>query len=356
MSDTHELLRRRQQVLGRNSPLFYDKPLHLVRGEGAWVYDADGRPYLDVYNNVPCVGHCNPHVVEAVRRFALRIHRAGYHSDAALRSELYWMAELGRLGINVPPVLAASDGRHLIHAGAHGVPEERQVDMLGWLTGSAITSAEAGEALGGTFHFKLGELAGELHDKGSRISLPADFDRHSWDEEGLLGPDPIWGRFWELPALSSTQRALILQTRDRALADLSAFGKSAARFGLIHADLIRDNVINDGGRLQAIDFDDSGFGWYMFELATILCANLDKPDYPSIRGQVLAGYRSVRALPDDDLDRLPLFMFLRASTYLGWLQTRSETQTARETGPMHIARCCRLADEYLQLEAQGVRQ
>jgi 4-aminobutyrate aminotransferase-like enzyme len=68
MSDTDELLRRRQQVLGRNSPLFYEKPLHLVRGEGAWVYDADGAAYLDVYNNVPCVGHCNPRVVEAVSR------------------------------------------------------------------------------------------------------------------------------------------------------------------------------------------------------------------------------------------------------------------------------------------------
>jgi len=68
MSDLDELLRRRHQVLGRNSPLFYDQPLNLVRGEGVWVYDADGRAYLDVYNNVPCVGHCHPHVVEAIAR------------------------------------------------------------------------------------------------------------------------------------------------------------------------------------------------------------------------------------------------------------------------------------------------
>ena len=288
-------------------------------------------------------------------RFALRIHRAGYHSDAALRSELYWMAELGRLGINVPPVLAASDGRYLVHAGAAGVPEARQVDMLGWLTGSAITSSETGEALGGKYHFELGKLAGELHNKGSQIQLPPDFDRHRWDEEGLLGSSPVWGRFWELPALTPAQRGLILEAKDRALADLAAYGKSEARFGIIHADLIRDNVINDGGRLQAIDFDDSGFGWYLFELATILCANLDKPDYPSIREQVIAGYGSVRVLSDAEIDRLPLFLFLRASTYLGWVQTRSETQTAREMGPMHISRCCRLAMEYLQLQEQDVR-
>ncbi|MBP7334330.1 aspartate aminotransferase family protein [Niveispirillum sp.] len=68
MSDIDALILRRQRVLGRNSPLFYDRPLHLVRGEGAWVYDADGRAYLDVYNNVPCVGHCHPHVVDAIAR------------------------------------------------------------------------------------------------------------------------------------------------------------------------------------------------------------------------------------------------------------------------------------------------
>jgi 4-aminobutyrate aminotransferase-like enzyme len=71
-----ELLARRDRVLGPGTPLFYDQPLHLVRGEGVWLWDADGRRYLDVYNNVPSVGHCHPHVVEALARQArtLNIH------------------------------------------------------------------------------------------------------------------------------------------------------------------------------------------------------------------------------------------------------------------------------------------
>lgn len=64
------LLERRYRVLGRHSPLFYERPLHLVRGEGMWVFDADGKRYLDAYNNVPHVGHCHPHVVEALHRQA----------------------------------------------------------------------------------------------------------------------------------------------------------------------------------------------------------------------------------------------------------------------------------------------
>jgi 4-aminobutyrate aminotransferase-like enzyme len=68
------LLDRRARLLGPNMRLFYDDPLHLVRGEGTWVFDADGRKYLDCYNNVPHVGHCHPKVVEAICKQAAMLN------------------------------------------------------------------------------------------------------------------------------------------------------------------------------------------------------------------------------------------------------------------------------------------
>ena len=62
------LTARREQALGAGAQLFYRTPLHIVRGEGAYLFDADGRRYVDMYNNVPCVGHANPDVVEAMAR------------------------------------------------------------------------------------------------------------------------------------------------------------------------------------------------------------------------------------------------------------------------------------------------
>jgi len=64
--NTEQLLARRYRLLGKSAPLFYERPLHLVRGEGVWLWDAEGKRYLDVYNNVPHVGHCHPHVVGAI--------------------------------------------------------------------------------------------------------------------------------------------------------------------------------------------------------------------------------------------------------------------------------------------------
>lgn len=67
---TSSLLERRRRVMGDRAPLFYRRPLQLVRGEGVWVFDADGHRYLDAYNNVPHVGHCHPDVVAALARQA----------------------------------------------------------------------------------------------------------------------------------------------------------------------------------------------------------------------------------------------------------------------------------------------
>tara|TARA_R110001592_G_scaffold363372_1_gene685944 strand:- start:42803 stop:44122 length:1320 start_codon:yes stop_codon:yes gene_type:complete len=88
-SADNELLARRFRVLGSHSPLFYEEPLHLVRGEGVWLWDAAGRRYLDVYNNVPHVGHCHPRVLEALTRQAqtLNIHTRYLHNNVVEYAE-----------------------------------------------------------------------------------------------------------------------------------------------------------------------------------------------------------------------------------------------------------------------------
>jgi 4-aminobutyrate aminotransferase-like enzyme len=64
------LVARRRQLLGPGYKLFYEQPIEVVRAEGVHLFDPDGAGYLDAYNNVPCVGHCHPHVVEAITRQA----------------------------------------------------------------------------------------------------------------------------------------------------------------------------------------------------------------------------------------------------------------------------------------------
>ena len=76
-----ELIDRRNRLLGKGAALFYRTPVHIVRGDGIYLYDSDGKQYIDMYNNVPCVGHANPHVVEAMALQAgtLNVHSRYLH-------------------------------------------------------------------------------------------------------------------------------------------------------------------------------------------------------------------------------------------------------------------------------------
>lgn len=87
--DIAELRERRGRALGPSYRLFYDRPVHLVRGEGTWLFDAEGRRYLDCYNNVASVGHCHPHVVAALSRQAatLNTHTRYLHDNVVRYAE-----------------------------------------------------------------------------------------------------------------------------------------------------------------------------------------------------------------------------------------------------------------------------
>ena len=134
----------------------------------------------------------------------------------------------------------------------------------------------------------------------------------------LLGEAPLWDRFWDNPRLSDAERDILLAFRDRARRVLAAEG-DGRDFGLIHADLVPTNVIVDQGEIRLIDFDDGGFGYRLFDVATALLKISDRPDYPELKAALIGGYRAERAL---DMGELPLFMALRAVTYVGWNITR----------------------------------
>lgn len=287
-------------------------------------------------------------------RYAVRIHRAAYHTDAELRSELQWMTALANYGIRVPTLVPTGDGAPFAVVSGGGVPEPRQIDIFEWVHGRQLGSAGIGVAdagsVGKTYH-TIGALAARLHNQATTWRLPEGFTRHAWDTRGLVGPEPFWGPFWELAALSAKQRSLLVAARDRVYADLEAYSanpENADRYSLIHADFVSENLMVDGDTVRLIDFDDAGFGWHLFELATALYFETEAPYYREAYNSLVAGYREHRPLPDAQLEYLALFMLARSFTYLGWVHTRFETETAREMTPMLVDKACKLARDYLR--------
>lgn len=281
----------------------------------------------------------------------LRVHRHGYHSDSALRSELIWMEALRAAGIDVPGVIPAADGQMFVTVAAEGVPEPRQVDMLTWMAGEPFGTIEQGPNPAitdlRTAFQGVGRLTARLHNQATAWHLPSGFVRHAWDIDGLVGPEPFWGRFWEFARLSDDQRRLLHTARERVRLDLVAYGQAPDRYGLIHADLNLDNMLLDGDRVVLLDFDDAGFGWHLFDFATVWTLFHGADYFATMREGVIEGYRTERDLPDEEIARIPLFDLARAFTYLGWVHTRSETATAQEIAPTVVTLVCDLAEAYL---------
>lgn len=280
-----------------------------------------------------------------------RVHRPGYHSDSALASERTWMLALAQAGIEVPRHLLSRAGRSFETARVAGFVGERQIDMFHWIEGRQLGSVEQGvsgaaEEIGHIYR-DVGRLAARIHTQSSAWNAPGHFRRHSWDAAGLAGENPFWGRFWELEALNPAQRRLFIRLRESLLRDLPAVGTTADRYGLIHADLVPENILVEGSNLQVIDFDDAGFGWHVFELATSLYFIRREPIYELARDSLLEGYREVRPLPEAQQKLLPMFLAARGSTYLGWVHTRKAEPAAQEMTPQLIDMAAAAAEDYL---------
>jgi Ser/Thr protein kinase RdoA (MazF antagonist) len=285
-------------------------------------------------------------------RFALRVHRAGYHSDQSLKSELQWIDALNDYGIGVPAVIPTSDGSAFAKVSIGSVPDDRQVDLFAWVDGEQLGSIE--EELGDDpdaikhIYKTIGRVGAKMHNQALQWELPAGFIRHSWDVDGLVGDNPLWGRFWELKALTTEQRDLISRARETVRQGLDAFEQPKDAYSLIHADFVPENFLVAGDKVQIIDFDDAGFGWHLFDLATALYFIQDDLDYDIARSALIEGYREFRPLADEELEQLPLFTAARSFTYLGWVHTRQETETARELTPMLVDMCCQACRQLLQ--------
>lgn len=271
--------------------------------------------------------------------FALRVHRCGYRSADELASELTWMQVLAQGGLAVPKPLA-SRSRKLLET-VHG----QHVSVLSWLSGTPL--GRSGRPLcidhrEAAFR-ELGRTLARLHSMSDEWAPPPGFTRPQWGLEGLLGPEPLWGPFWEHPQLSAAQRCTLLRARAAAIQALE-LQMPCLDQGLIHADAVRENVLIDRERIQLIDFDDCAFGFRLFDIATALLRNRMEPDYPALTASLCEGYRSLRPL---DTAQLDLFLMLRAFTYIGWIVPRLGEQGSADRSERFLTTGVELAEIWL---------
>jgi Ser/Thr protein kinase RdoA (MazF antagonist) len=276
--------------------------------------------------------------VDAVEgSFALRLHRPGYRLTSELISELHMMAMLEGHDIAVPRPLKATIGSYLQEI------DGTQISVLSWLSGRPL--GRTGEPLAlkdrfGTF-YRLGEVLAEMHGAFDAWQAPQRFTRPRWDADGLMGDHPTWGRFWDNPMLTAEEKKLLIQTRMFVQGRLA---RHAFDFGLIHADLVSENLLVDDAAVALIDFDDSGFGFRLQDLATALVKHQQEPDYVDLRRALLDGYSKRQTVNVEDVD---LFLLIRHLSYVGWIADRMTDEKSRERSRLFIDQATQSSQRFL---------
>jgi len=263
-------------------------------------------------------------------RFALRLHRPGYQTAAAVCSELAWMASLNAGTVRTPRALRGRNGELVQRV--HDDTGERLAVLFTW---------EAGEPLSLGHHRRLweqlGETMGRVHLQARDWKAPPWFVRRVWDADGLVGADSHWGDARALASWTGEQGRLLAAAQSVVHRRLMSFGRSPDRFGLIHADLGFENIlVRADGTTVLLDFDDAGYSWFLYDVAVSLFPAEVDGGLSDARDDLVRGYRRMAPLPDALLVELPTFLMARRLVTLAWTLSRVETDHARRQRPRRI--------------------
>lgn len=262
-------------------------------------------------------------------RYVLRIHRATRKTPEEVRSELIWlMALCQETDLVVPTPVLTRTGDLLTLTSTADLPEPRMCVLLRWIPGRFVDNGLTPSHLE-----RVGAFMARLQNSGAQFRPPDGFVRGRLDN--LYGKprgvsEAVARQHVENPDDEATAIRLVMDIcspedgrrvekfirRVRAVQLL--VGQGPDTFGLIHGDLHQENYLFHQGQVRAIDFDDCGYGHYLYDMAVTLFNVRFRENTPLLRERFLVGYRSVRPLSVEHEHYLDTFMDLRDLQMMIW--------------------------------------
>jgi len=246
-------------------------------------------------------------------RYLLRIHAMG--DEQAIASELTWLTALNQeAGLPVPAPIKTIDGQILTKIVTPGIPQGRVVSMMCWLNGRNLKNGLKPQHLRA-----LGRVVAQMHNFSADWQPPAGFSRPQWNWESQLGGSMFRHSFDDVIA---TIPAKFLQSfmviSNDAQQTMNEFGNSSDAYGLIHSDLYPENVLFKAGKAYPIDFEDCGFGYWMWDISIALCKWAWTSEWECMRDAFRDGYAEFRTLPEAQWSKLDLFIATQFATMVLW--------------------------------------
>jgi Ser/Thr protein kinase RdoA (MazF antagonist) len=273
---------------------YFENIIYRVDLPGSSTSASDGDPYLS-------------------NRFLLRIHAL---SDAdSIISELTWLEALNKkAGLPVPAPVKTPDGRLLTTIVTPGIPNGRVVSLMRWLDGRSFHRGLRPRHL-----TALGHVVAHMHSFSAGWQPPAGFTRPHWDWDSQLGGSmfrhPMGQIVDSIPTKFREPFQFISQEAQQLM---ESIGNGPDAYGMIHADLYPENVLFKAGQAYPIDFEDCGYGHWMWDIAIALCTWAWGPEWERMRDAFWEGYFKVRTLPEKQWTQIDLFVATQFATMVLW--------------------------------------
>ena len=247
-------------------------------------------------------------------RYALRLRRGAGEQTGPLKAELQYLRDLrAGTGLEVPSPVPTRTGELIgwIHAGA-----EAQVAVLfNWVPGVHVDPGDL--TLG---HMRcMARATAVMHRFARGYCPPPDFQRPVYDAGWYFGPACWVASPAFLERLDPASRSVMQAFNVAVAGRLNTQARDDDTFGLIHYDLHAGNFLFTEQSAHPIDFDELGFGYYLFDLAHLLFEFVERPDYPAFRQAAMEAYRVAGGPAAAGPGDLELFLSLQVVAYFNWL-------------------------------------
>ena len=317
------------------------KHLDIMANQALALWDLPGDASAKLIN----VSENATYLVEGTGwKSILRIHREAYHTERAIECELAWTTALADEGaVRAPGFIAGRDGKAIQLARVPGLPNHRFLVMFEFVEGE---QPDEDHDLAGPFE-ELGEIAARTHIQSIGWQKPEPFERLIWNVDTIFGSDATWGNWRDAPNVTREIKDILERVEATVRGRLEAFGAGPDRYGLIHADMRLANLIYGPDGTELIDFDDCGFGWFLYDFAAGISFMEDHPQIPALKEAWIRGYRKARALSAEEEAEIDTFVMMRRLALLAWIGSHIEAPEPQAMAPDFARVSAELGEAYL---------
>lgn len=258
-------------------------------------------------------------------KYILRVNRPNYHTFEELTDEITWMDAIEKeTDITIPSVVANIFGNKISEfstSNSYG----KYYSIFSFINGSVLNNLSSAELLNRMKD--VGLLAAKLHKQVKNNPYLNHLNRFTWNYDDLIGDTARWGDWKQNKLLNDSQKNTLTNALDKISHSLQLYGKNPTNYGLIHSDFHLSNIMCNNNSLSIIDFDDCGYGWFLYECG---CSLLQyNNNIEELANAWLTGYCEIINLNSKDTDMIWAFIIIRRIARIGWMHTHASSDTAK---------------------------